>query len=357
MLIRDLRLRDLRNIAGLELELAGGITIFTGANGAGKTSILEGAYLLSHGRSFRTSRNEFLLRKGGERLSVQARVERLAGPVRLAMSLADSGWRPEVNGTSSASLAEALREFGLVCFEPGSHSLISGPSLERRRFLDWGVFHVEQAYLNVARRFRRALRQRNALLKAGGTDAEMDIWDAELAAAANPLNQMRSRYFERLGRQALAIFSAVLPELGQAGMVLESGWAADVDLIDSLRHNRVRDRALGHTTKGPHRADWRIDFGTGSMREHLSRGQEKLAALVCVLAQATLFAESVGEWPVIVLDDIGSELDVEHQQIVFARLAAIPAQILVTALEVPAHLADAPHAVFHVEHGQARRLI
>jgi DNA replication and repair protein RecF len=357
VLIRDLRLRDLRNIANLELELGGGITIFIGANGAGKTSILEGAYLLSHGRSFRTSRNEFLLKQGADRLVVQARVERQAGPVRLALTLADGGWRTEVNGTHAPSLAEALREFGLVCFEPGSHELISGASPERRRFLDWGVFHVEQAYVGITRRYRRALRQRNALLKAGGDDAEMDLWDTELAAAANPLKDVRARYFERLRQQALPLFSELLPELGQAGMILEPGWPVATDLVDSLRQNRSRDRALGHTSKGPHRADWRIDFGAETMREHLSRGQEKLAALVCVLAQAALFAQAAGEWPVIVLDDISSELDVEHQQIVFARLAAIPAQILVTALAVPAYLENVPHAVFHVEHGEARRLI
>src|SRR6185295_19015990 len=111
--------------------------------------------------------------------------------------------------------------------------------------------------------------------------------------------------------------------------------------------------------RGPQRADWSISFAEAPLREHLSRGQEKLCALACVLAQAQLFADSRGEWPVIALDDLSSELDASHQRLVVKTLAACKAQVLVSAIEIPECLRESvtPQRVFHVEHGAVRSLL
>src|SRR6201996_9668997 len=161
MRLERLRLSHLRNIAALDIELAPGINFFAGPNGAGKTSILEGAYVLSHGNSFRAPQSAVLVKRNADAVGIHADVARGVGPMKLDMLSKGSGWQMKVNGDRAPTLASGLAEFALVCFEPGSHNLISGGSLERRRFFDWILFHVEHGYIGAARDYRRTLQQRN----------------------------------------------------------------------------------------------------------------------------------------------------------------------------------------------------
>jgi DNA replication and repair protein RecF len=154
----------------------------------------------------------------------------------------------------------------------------------------------------------------------------------------------------------LALF---LPELGEASAIFSAGWPDDVSLGDALLQARLRDRARGHTSRGPHRADWAIQFEQAPQREHLSRGQEKLCALACVLAQARVYAATRNEWPVIALDDLASELDATHQGLVMDLLCGASAQVLISGIDVPECLRaiDASIRMFHVEHGAVRSLL
>jgi DNA replication and repair protein RecF len=355
--IRQLRLRNLRNISSLDLDLAPGVSVFSGPNGAGKTTILEGAYLLSHGQSFRAAHNEILAQRGQAAFSVRGEVSRVSGPIRLGLDWRDGKWTGRVNETAAGGLGEVLREFALVAFDPGSHSLICGDSRERRRFLDWGVFHVEPDYLARTRQFRRALRQRNALLKQAGNDSDLELWDAELVRAAEPLAVQREAYFDGFAREVKAASAALLPELGEAAIALHRGWPQDESLAGALLQARARDRIRGHTSRGPHRADWTLRFADAPSREQLSRGQEKLCALACVLAQARLHASMTADWPVVVLDDLPSELDEPHQRSVLDLLAATPAQVLISGIEAPRCLGGTAFRVFHVEHGRVLALL
>jgi DNA replication and repair protein RecF len=332
MRLTALRISNLRNIVELELNPGPGFNVLLGANGAGKTSILEGAYLLAHAQSFRSGSHETLTRSGADALALYARVERSDGPVQIGLGRTQDVWQARVNQAPVVNLAGLLREFALVCLEPGSHALISGGSSERRRFLDWGVFHVEPDHLRRARDYRRALRQRNALLKQGSR-SELDSWDQELARLAEPIAASRGRYFESFSRAVVQILEEVLPELGQATLHLSSGWSAGTSLAQVLLHARANDVARGHTTRGPHRADWTLRFERAPSREYLSRGQEKLCVLACVIGQARLFADARGVWPVIALDDLASELDASHHQYVVDLLIRADAQVLVTGTE------------------------
>jgi DNA replication and repair protein RecF len=357
--LTQLRIENLRNIEALELELSPGFNVFCGPNGAGKTSILESAYLLSHARSFRTAQTNTLIRRNADNFNIFARIERVAGPMQVGLTRHESGWSAKVNNDNITTLSSMLKEYAQVCFEPGTHALISGGSEERRRFLDWGVFHVEQSFMVMVRQFRCALRQRNAALKQGGSDAELDGWDAELVGAGQALTDMRSKYFRNYSQALAEVLSNYLPELGDPSAQYAQGWPDGVLLHESLRQVRSLDRARGYSSRGPHRADWSIHFVGAPLREHLSRGQEKLCALACVLAQAKLYANARGEWPVIALDDLSSELDPAHQRVVVAALSASGAQVLISAIDVPACLREtkAPSHMFHVEHGRARSLL
>lgn len=359
MRLERLQLRGLRCISDASLDLAPGFNVLVGANGAGKTSVLEAAFLLSHGRSFRSGAREALTQRGMPALSVFSLLRHDDDrSVRLGLGREGSRWDARV-GSLDVPIGQLVRECAVVCFEPGSHALIAGAAEERRRFLDWGVFHVEQEFLVAWRRYQRALKQRNSLLRKGSSmdEALYGPWEQELARAGAQISQWRRNYLDALLpylREQVALF---LPELGELELRYRAGWPDGEDLIAILVEQRPRDQARGHTTAGVHRADWSLSFQQAPLREHLSRGQEKLVALACLLAQARLDAEHRGEWPIICLDDLASELDIEHQASVVQSLLTVPAQVLITGTEIPRSLQHAPARVFHVEQGRLTPLL
>jgi DNA replication and repair protein RecF len=356
--LRELRLTNLRAFASCEIELDPGWNVFVGANGAGKTTLLEAAYLLSHARSFRGGPKDALVRRGSDGYSVFGRVERGEASTGLGLSRREGVLEARVSGTA-VPVADLLRQIAVACFEPGSHELISGTSEGRRRFLDWGVFHVEHQFLPIWRAFQRALRQRNALLRGAPTAADLDPWDRELARAGAELSAMRVHYFATFSAAASSALATLLPELGRPTIGLESGWRSGGDPVEILAASREDDLRRGFTTRGPHRADWSIAFEHAPRREHLSRGQEKLCALACVFAQARVFADTRGEWPIVCIDDLASELDEPHQEVLVQSLCAVDAQILITGTHESGALVRSgiSAAMFHVEPGRAGRLL
>lgn len=355
-----LRIAGLRCIESVSVAPTPGINVFVGPNGAGKTSVLEAAYLLSHGRSFRAGSRDILLKRGSTALTVFAEVrthdERMR---RLGLGREGGRWQARVDGDQAASLGSLVQECAVVCFEPGSHDLIAGSSDERRRYLDWGLFHVEHAFVPQWRRYQRALKQRNALLRGGGSidPAWIEPWEAELASAGESITAHRRGYIDRLLPHIQSFMVNVLPELGDFQLRYKPGWDDTDGLQPTLANRRLRDIGRGHTTVGPHRADFTVTFENAPLREHLSRGQEKLCALACLLGQASLHAEIRGEWPVVCLDDLASELDRTHQEWVVEQLLGRDVQVLVTGTEVPSALAGRSTTMFHVEQGQVTALL
>ncbi|HET6632633.1 MAG TPA: DNA replication/repair protein RecF [Rhodanobacteraceae bacterium] len=350
-----LRIHQLRALAAVDIEPAEGLNLLVGANGAGKTSVLEAIFLLSHGRSFRAGGAEVLAAHGSDGFAIHADVKGSEGrPHRLGLGREAGRWRVVVDGEARESRGALVGLCPAVCFEPGSHALIAAGSERRRRFLDWGVFHVEQDFIALWRRYQRALQQRNALLRGRAQDSELAPWEHEMAAAAAPLDLLRAGYIEQWAAQLVKESAALAPALGPASVSYQRGWPAPLALDEALRESRDRDRARGHTTIGAHRADWRLAFEQAPAREHLSRGQEKLAVLACVLAQGELYARLAAAWPIVCLDDLASELDAERRAGLVARLGQSGAQIWITGTAVPAELQDRAEQVFHVEQGRVQ---
>lgn len=354
----------MRRFESIELQPAAGLNLITGDNGAGKTTLLEALHLMAYGRSFRGRVRDGLVRQGADALEVfvEWREDRAAegagGRMRRA-GLRHSGqdWKGRLDGEDVAQIGSLCAALAVVTFEPGSHALISGGGDARRRFMDWGLFHVEPDFLPLWRRYARALKQRNALLKQGSAPQALDAWDHELSEAGETLTSRRLQYLERLQERAVPLAAEISPALEISGLAFSPGWRRhELSLSDALLLARDRDRQYGYTSLGPHRADWSPTFHAIPGRDALSRGQAKLTALACLIGQAEDFAQQRGEWPVIALDDLPSELDRSHQLRVLQRLRAAPAQILITATERPAALDEAfgTVSVFHVERGELR---
>lgn len=359
MILGQLQVRALRCLVDASLELAPGLNLLLGANGAGKSSVIEAVHLLGYGRSFRGRVRDGLVRTGSPHLEVYAEwTDQQARPHRAGLRHTGTNWEARLDGASVPSLTALCAEVAVVTFEPGSHDLIGGGGEHRRRYLDWGLFHVEPEFFAVWRRYSRSLKQRNSLLKSGPSTAALLPWDRELADAGESLTRLRQRYLDRLEPWIAAESAAFLTELGHPSLEFRPGWRrGDIPLADALLLSRDRDLAVGHTTVGPHRADWRIGFSALPGGEALSRGQEKLTALACILGQARGVAADCQGWPLVCLDDLASELDPAHQRQVLDSVLASGAQVLLTGTCIPDALRGSLQVdrLFHVEHGSVRR--
>jgi DNA replication and repair protein RecF len=358
MRLTRLDIAGLRRFESVSLAPGPSLNLLTGGNGAGKTSILEAMHLMAYGRSFRGRVRDGLIRQGAPALEVFVEWQEAAGRTRKA-GLRHSGqaWQGRLDGADVSHLGELCAALAVVTFEPGSHDLVTGGAENRRRLTDWGLFHVEQEFLSSWRRYARALKQRNALLKANGRPDELDVWERELADSGEAITRSREAYLGQWMPRFAAEARDLAPALGIDRLDLQPGWRRDeLSLADALLLARPRDLATGFTSVGPHRADWRIGFGGIPGREALSRGQAKLTALALLLSQARLHAELAGEWPVIALDDLASELDREHQARVVDGLVATGAQVFVTGTDAPpallAHAERLTHV--HVDEGRLR---
>lgn len=366
MQVTRLEVAGLRRCAAVSLNPGPGLNLITGDNGAGKTSLLEALHLMAYGRSFRGRVRDGLIGAGHDAVEVfvQWREQAAGAPAksrRAGLRHTGQAWQGRLDGADIAQLSDLCAALAVVTFEPGSHALLTGGGEARRRFLDWGLFHVEPTFLPIWRRYARALKQRNALLKARNRSGQLDAWERELVDAGEPLTRHRQHYLEALEPGLAREVAVLLPAAGRARLGFQPGWRhEEVSLADALLLARERDLASGHTSVGPHRADWRVDYQHLPGREAMSRGQTKLTVLSLLLAQAASLADVRGEWPVVALDDLASELDRQHQKRVLQRLVATGAQVFVTGTEPPpgmVELEDTPGieaTLFHVEQGQIK---
>jgi len=353
LIIRKLQAENFRNLQRVELAAHPRLNYLYGANGAGKTSILESMVVLARGRSFRTTQTAELIGPDSGTFRVFALAEAENGAVqRLGLERSGKRWRGRRNGEDLSQLSQLTRSLPLVLMEPDSHLLISGPPEVRRRYVDWGMFHVEPGFLETWRNLARALKQRNAALR--GNQANMlDSLDAVMAQHAELLSKHRHHHTEIIARNLQPMLAAVNSGLPDIAVRYQRGWSGG-DYLDALRANRVRDIERGMTLSGPHRADLEFTCGDVPARSLLSRGEQKVLAAALLLTQAELLV-STGEKPVILLDDLASEFDRFHFDSVLQRALTIGCQVWVSGTQEE-HPAGAC-SVFHVEQGRVREVI
>ncbi|MDA8348556.1 MAG: DNA replication/repair protein RecF [Pseudomonadota bacterium] len=350
MSLGELQIQNLRCIGSARLELHPRCTLIWGGNGAGKTSLLEAAFLLGRGRSFRSPRTEQLVGRAASKLTVFGRIE---GPVPHAVGVEfdrEQGSTARIDAQTVKSLADLSLAFPVQVIDPEIHKLIEEGGRRRRRWLDWAVFHVEPQFGEAWFRYARALRQRNAALK--GRPSQARPWEAELVEQGTRMSTARRAVLERLEPYWTAIGAAVA--CPQARIGYAQGWAETQSLSDALESARARDEARQTTTVGPHRADLRITLDGRPARDILSRGQQKLTAAALTLAQLRLLADSTNVKPTLLLDDPAAELDTDHQAAFVAEILRLKGQLVVTALQPHIPGFTQPDRVFHVEQGDVR---
>lgn len=360
MRVSELRVDGLRNLRAVQCRPGPGFNLVLGGNGAGKTSVVEALHVLSHGRSFRTGQIDTLVGRDVDAFELYVDLDRAPGRSGLGMRRDAAGWTLRQDGQTVPTLVEFVRAVAVVTTEPESHLVVTGPAEGRRRFLDWLLFHVEPDFLGSWRRYLRALRQRNAALRAGGSDAAVAAWEGELAGHGEQIDRHRRTSLAQLVPDIQAMLTRLLPDLGECQARFRQGWPKDMALAEALAEGRGSDRERGFSQRGPHRSDWRLEFASGIGQGQLSRGQAKLAAIACLLGQASDYRRRQGQWPILVCDDLGAELDAERQGRLLDWLAATGGQVFITATAPGPGWAErlpADARRFHVEQGRLRPLL
>jgi DNA replication and repair protein RecF len=358
MTLQSLAVEEFRCIERAELALHPRLNLISGENASGKTSLLEAIYFLGRGRSFRTAHAESLIRSSGTAFQLIGKIASADGRIRtLGMRLDRTGIDIRHGGRTVGALAELATVLPVQAIDPEVHRLIEGGPQERRRYLDWGVFHVEPSFIGHWRRYQRALRQRNAGLKADLADALVRVWDTELVEAGMEVARLRESYAVSLGRYVSDVAERLVGQ--PVELVLSRGWAGDRTLGEAVAATWVRDRARGMTHCGPHRADLIVRFEGVAARDRVSRGQQKLLAAAMVLGQLHCDASLGSQLAGLLVDDPAAELDEKHLERLLNEVSRLPAQLVVTALDPGNAALDSllnGHR-FHVEHGQVTRLI
>ncbi len=374
MYVSNLSLRDFRNYQRLDLQLPAGITLLYGPNAAGKTSVLEALFYLATTRSPRISADRELVRWDavGEAgvtpfARVAAEVQRLSGKVRLEVIVqrrADE--EGQLTNTSTklvridkrpARALDLVGQLRVVLFTPADLTLVDGPPLERRRYLDITLSQLDPHYVRTLAQYQKLLQQRNSLLRAWrerrrpprGVDDELAYWDQELAAAGGYVLAERLRAVSELNRIAGPLFQAIsggsLPleiayqPSADLGPARDSGGLA-ARLGQGLRELRRDELARGQTLIGPHRDDLAFTVGGVNLGRYGSRGQQRSVTLALKLGEAELMRQRSGDAPVLLLDDLLSELDAQRRAHMLEAIRRPGQQTLLSATDLADFGAD-----------------
>lgn len=353
MTVQALAIEDFRCLEKVEVEAHPDTNLIVGDNASGKTSFLEALFFLGRGRSFRTARARGLVRDGARNFLVRAELE--GRPGRLGVQSGADGLKIRVDGQPAQGIEHLVSAVPVQVIEPGIHRLVEAGPAQRRAFLDWGVFHVKQSFLEEWRRFQRAVRQRNAALRGGADRAGAGVWEDALVAAGEAVHTLRRTYLDLLRPHLTPITDRLLE--APVRLNYTRGWPEDATLAEALDQSWERDRRLGLTNAGPHRADLQLRFADKAARARVSRGQQKLLASALVLAQLALFHGERAQRAVLLLDDPGAELDRHSLSRLFAVIEGLPAQAFITGLTAAELPADRPHSMFHVEQGRFEKMV
>ncbi len=356
MVLRRLQLRNHRNYAHLDLEMGPGVNVFIGANGQGKTNLLEAVAMLALSASPRSRRESELIGPVAAASRIEAEVESAGRRVELTIALEQDGERAhrviEVDGARRRAF-ELPGRFRVTLFWPDDLGLVkAGPEL-RRRFLNQILVQVEPGYARALAGLKRVLEQRNSLLKqiAVGEEAAgvLEVWDDELVRIGGQISTARAALVRQLGPQAAERHAEI-----SAGERLEIHYQGPPDDFTAAVHNSLpEDLRRGSTSIGPHRDDVRILLDGREARGYGSQGQQRTAVVSLKLAEAALVAARTGERPVLLLDDVLSELDLERRAALLRQVTQA-GQVVITSVDAgpfpPELLAGA--AVWKVSSGQ-----
>ncbi|MEJ2620669.1 MAG: DNA replication/repair protein RecF [Candidatus Thiodiazotropha sp.] len=356
MQLQRLKIENLRNIKEAEILPSKNINLITGSNGAGKTTLLEAIYLLARTRSFRQSQNKTLIKRGEEQLTLFSEFQSETGSgYKIGLSKKKDSTIVHKNRKKITKLSELAKTIPLTIITPNIQRIVEEGPTHRRKLLNWGMFHVEPLYAQLAQRYNQTITQRNRALIRKGED--LSVWTKQLVDLGNQLNHIQNQYVVEWNAELKDLYRTAGDHL-QCKLELFSGWKTGLSFEAALTELLTTDQDRGFTSAGPHRLDVRIVVEGRGVKNFFSRGQNKLLALNLMIAQTQLLKNKKKEKPILLVDDIKSELDNESYLRVIETVSDLNIQTFITDLNqsLSPHLEKDGFKMFHVEHGHISEL-
>jgi DNA replication and repair protein RecF len=360
MQLVQLSLQDYRNIERAALQPDPGFNVLWGDNAQGKTNLLEAIYLLGHLRSFRGSRNEELIRQGSSGSRLGAEVADRQVRRRIELSLGAQGRSARIDGKEVRSPGLFMRSLRPVLFAPEEVGLVKGYPAGRRSLIDRAVFQGDADFMERAQLYERCLRQRNQLLRQGREESELAPWTEQLIAAGARLRHDRLRYLEQVVPLLRETYRQIAGAREEADLLYPAAGSTEAELAAKLRRElerqQQRERVFGQTLAGPHRDDPIFLVDGRPLRLYGSQGQQRSFILAFKTAQIMDLERRLGEPPVLLLDDMTSELDRRRQGFFFRFLLERRGQVFMTTTNVQTLRAEGIRQArfFRVEAGALR---
>jgi DNA replication and repair protein RecF len=357
MIIEKVELANFRNHRDTSIVLSPGVNVLVGKNAQGKTNLLEAVFLTCVGRGWRTHKDKDMINFAADAARVRTVVARKFGQVAVEVNLSRNTKKTiKINSVPVQRMGELMGQVNCVFFSPDELRLVKDAPADRRRFLDIDISQIDKAYFYGLLKYNKILLQRNSLLKSKTEDIEsgLDIWDMQLANVGAMIIARRMEFVGKLAEGVANVHGYLANGAERISVEYEGccGSLAQVveiegRLLTELKQAREKDMRLRTTTVGPHRDDLRITIDEKDVRHFASQGQQRTVALSLKLAELEIFREATGEMPVLLLDDVFSELDSERQGRLVKALAKC--QSIVTAVEFPSGTGNVKK--FKIENG------
>jgi DNA replication and repair protein RecF len=356
MSVVQLTIQNFRNLINAQIIFHEKLNFIIGHNGSGKSSILEAIFFIGHGKSFRTSKNETIVTYHQNNFVVSI-TDDLQQRLGISRNISTAQFDIKLNGNKIYKLSDLAANIAVQIVTPESFKLFFGGPKERRRFIDLGLFHVKHEFPLQWKIFAKLLKQRNACLRAKIPQSELSYWTENFCKASENISEYRQQYISALQIELLKWLAIVLPEL-QADIELQyfRGWSAKRDLAELLAASLEKEYMYGYTISGAHKFDLRILVNKQPLELVLSRGQQKLFLLALTLAQTKLIEQVKQVKPILLIDDIGAELDQYSRLALAAAIHKLNCQVIITAIDYaaiePLVSDDKNYKMFHVKHGE-----
>ena len=330
MWLQKMQAHALRSFHDLEIVFEPGINVLFGDNGVGKTSILEGIDVLSRGKSFRASKISQIINYDLSEILIYGEVVSNAEEIlKLGIKHQNNHAELHINQTKAKKWSELAVILPIVDIHPETYLLVMGGPSIRRKYLNWGVFHVEPSFLSIWREYTKALKQRNCSLKARKY-ADARNWHHVLSEKGEQISQLLVKYCTNLKPYVTAL-SEEFGLSNQIELSYAPGWDQNSSLFELLENELMDD--YPYTTQfGPHRGDLNITWGGKKFSKTSSRGQQKILSIVLKLAQAELLKKYSAKSCVYLIDELPAELDLNKRKIALNLLNSIDSQVIISAV-------------------------
>ncbi len=359
MKIKSLELKNFRNYSSASVQFGDGLNVLHGQNGVGKTNLLESVYLCSIFKSPRTTKDKDLVKLGETSATVKLVVEKKYRKHTILLQIDSAGKKKvAVDGIPIDRAGELLGILGVVFFSPDEMKLVKESPVERRRFLDVGLSQQQKSYFISLQRYNKTLKQKNNLLKeyrySSNIDDMLDVWDAGLAKEGAILIERRKQYIATLNDAAGKFHNIISGQKEQLKLSYETSISGADDisqkLLEAIKASRQKDKELGFCSVGPHRDDIKIELDGKDSRKFASQGQQRTIALAMKLGEVVIYRDDIGETPVLLLDDVLSELDENRQKILLQMTNEFQTLLTCTQYDLPV-----PASKFLISDGVVKR--